>query len=79
MAFFKDFFKGQKKFGEDISIIINTILLTIVYILGIGLTSIFAKIFGNHFLDMKLNKESESYWTELDLKKQSMEDHFRQF
>lgn len=41
----KQFFKGFKDFGHIITNTINFILLTIVYILGIGLTSILSKIF----------------------------------
>jgi hypothetical protein len=38
MKIFDDFLAGQKMFGEDISRIVNTVLLTIVYIFGVGIT-----------------------------------------
>ena len=75
--FFNGFKKGMSNFSHDITLIINTMLLTFVYLLGVGLTSFFAKIFRKHFLDMKLSKES--YWSDLNLKKKSMEDYYRQF
>ncbi|MFH0936637.1 MAG: hypothetical protein V1815_03100 [Candidatus Woesearchaeota archaeon] len=79
MKFINGFLRGQKKFGENISIVINSILLTIVYFIGIGLTSIFAKIFNKHFLDLKLRKNEKTYWEDLNLTKKSMKEYYRQF
>tara|TARA_Y100000310_G_C20615600_1_gene780446 strand:- start:1051 stop:1347 length:297 start_codon:yes stop_codon:yes gene_type:complete len=75
--FFKSFKKGMGNFGQNIALIINTILLTLVYLIGAGLTSIFAKIFRKHFLDMKLSKDT--YWSNLNLKKKHLEEYYRQF
>jgi len=69
--------KGMKEFGGNIALIINTVLLSFVYFIGVGLTSIIAKIFGKHFLEMKLSKNS--YWSDLNLKKKNMESYYRQF
>ena len=71
------FKKGMGNFGQNIALIINTILLTLVYLIGIGLTSILAKIVGKHFLEMKLSKDT--YWSDLNLKKKSIEEYYRQF
>ncbi len=79
MKIIDDFMDGQKMFGEDISRIVNTVLLTIVYILGVGLTSIVAKLAKKNFLDLKINKETESYWSELNLGKSPMQEYYRQF
>lgn len=80
---FKEFFNemkgGQKSFGEDIASIINFFMLTFVYFFGIGLTSIFAKIFGKNFLDMEINKDSTTYWGNLSSIKKSVEEYYRQF
>ena len=75
--FFRGFKKGMADFGYNIALIINTVLLTIVYLLGVGLTSIFAKALRKHFLEMKLS--NDSYWSDLNLKKKSMEGYYRQF
>lgn len=75
--FFKGFKKGMKSFNESISAIINTILLFMVYIIGVGLTYAFAKIAGKHFLDLK--KREDSYWSDLNLKKKEMKEYYRQF
>ncbi len=76
--FFKGLRKGMQNFGHDIALIINTILLTFVYLIGVGLTSLFAKLFRKHFLETKLSKK-DSYWSDLNLKKKPMEDYYRQF
>lgn len=75
--FLKGFKKGMKGFGENITVIINSILLSFVYFIGVGPTSIIAKLFGKHFLDLKYSKDS--YWSDLNLKKKKLEDYYRQF
>lgn len=77
--FFRGFQKGTRLFGENIAGIVNSILLLVVYVAGVGLTSIFAKIFGKHFLDIETSKERKTYWTDLNLNKKSMEAYYRQF
>ena len=76
--FYKGFKIGMKNFGENIALIINTILLFFVYLIGVGLTSIVAKIFGKHFLEMKLSKK-DTYWNNLKLKKKPIKEYYRQF
>ena len=73
------FNKGQKSFGEQIAIIVNSVLLSFVYFIGVGLTSIFAKIFGKHFLDLEINGKRNSYWEDLNLNKKPVEEYYRQF
>lgn len=73
----KDIKKGNKMFGDDISSVVNFLLLTFVYFLGVGVTSIVAKISGKHFLE--LNRKKDSYWSELNLGKLKKEEYLRQF
>ena len=79
MNFFKGLKKGFEEFGHLISGIVNSLLLTVVYILGVGLTSIVAKIVGKKFLERKLYRLRSSYWGDLNLRKQKKEDYLRQF
>ena len=67
----------MKGFGQNISMLVNTILLSVVYFIGVGLTFIFAKIFRKHFLELKLKKDS--YWSDLNLSKKKIEEYYRQF
>ena len=77
--FIKGIKQGQKYFGETIAAIINLILLSIVYIIGVGITSIAAKTFKKKFLDIKINKKTKSYWQDLNLKDKPIEEYYRQF
>ena len=83
MTNLRQFFKGLKKgihnFGQCIAIIINSVLLSIVYLLGVGLTSIFAKLSNKHFLDVMPSKKKDSYWSDLNLKKKSIGEYYKQF
>ena len=67
----------MRGFGQNIAVVINTILLFFVYIIGVGITSMISKIAKKHFLDLKLKKES--YWDDLNLKKKKIEEYYRQF
>jgi hypothetical protein len=77
--FLKGVKSGQKKFGESIAVIINSLLLSFVYFFGVGITSILAKISGKHFLDSKLSKSRDSYWEELNLGKEEIGNYYKQF
>lgn len=77
--FFKGFQKGLKNFGHNITVIINSTLLSVVYLIGIGITSIVAKLFGKRFLDVGAPKKKGTYWSDLNLKKKPIEEYYRQF
>jgi hypothetical protein len=78
-VFFKGIGEGFKEFGQNITLIVNTLLLFLVYILGVGLTSLAAKLFRKHFLDKKVSKKQKTYWKTLNLKKKNIETYYRQF
>ena len=50
----KEFKKGMGDFSENISIIVNSILLSLIYFVGVGLTAILAKVVKKSFLDTKI-------------------------
>lgn len=77
--FFSGFKEGMLTFGSNISIIVNSILLLIVYLLGVGITSMVAKLFGKHFLETRISKQQQTYWSDLSLKKKSIDEYYRQF
>lgn len=77
--FWKGFVQGSKGFGHVVTGIINFILLFFVYFIGVGVTSIFAKIFKKHFLKIRLKKDVTSYWEPLNLGKRSKEEYYKQF
>jgi hypothetical protein len=71
--------QGMKRFGQTISIIINSVLLTIVYVVGVGLTAVIAKVARKHFLEKKFLPGSSSYWSDLRLGKKDIKEYYRQF
>ncbi len=77
--FFKSVGKGMKQFGENITAVVNTVLLLVMYIVGVGVTAIFARIFRKHFLERKISKKKASYWSDLNIKKQEREKYYKQF
>jgi len=83
MSYTKNFFSGVKEgmemFGKNISIIINSVLLSLVYFIGVGITSISAKLFNKKFLEMKIEANKESYWSYLNLTKKPINEYYRQF
>ena len=77
--FYVGFKIGMNNFGQNIATIVNSTLLFTVYMLGIGLTSIIARIFGKHFLETEILKKRKTYWSNLNLKKKPIETYYRQF
>ena len=77
--FFKGFRKGFLDFGQFMASIVNGILLSLAYFVGVGLTSLVAKIFNKHFLATKFFPEDKTYWSDLNLKERDIKEHYRQF
>ena len=71
--------KGFKNYGENITVIVNSLLLSIVYFIGVGITSLFARILKKRFLDTKISEKEKTYWKDLNLKKKSLKEYYRQF
>ncbi len=76
--FYLGFRKGMRMFGQDLTEPLITVLLFVVYILGVGITSLFAKARGKHFLFWRM-REAVSYWEDFAPKKPSKNSHYRQF
>lgn len=79
MSFFSGFARGFKRFGSNISVIVNTVLLALVYLLAVGPTSLIAKLTGKRFLTLKADKKAKTYWERLNLTKRPLDEYYRQF
>ena len=77
--FFLGLKEGFKEFGENIARIVNSVLLSIVYFVGVGPTSLIARIVKKSFLETKIEKNKKTYWTDLNLGKRPKEEYYRQF
>ena len=60
-----------------IATLVNTVISFFIYIVGIGITSLVAKIIGKRFLNF--TKEKDTYWSELGLGKEGVNSYYRQF
>jgi hypothetical protein len=78
MSFFRDVRHGMELFGSNVAMLVNSILLTLVYIIGAGLTSLVAKLSGKRFLNLSTKKE-KSYWVALGKKKEPIENYYKQY
>jgi len=77
--FFKGFKQGIHEFGTSIGSIINSVLLTLTYFVGVGLTSVVAKAVHKHFLETEISKRKKTYWSDLNLTKKPIEEYYRRF
>jgi hypothetical protein len=77
MSFLRGIKKGIEEFSSSITIIVNSVLLLALYIVGVGGTSLAAKLVGKKFLQSRLG--DKTYWSELNLKKKPLEEYYRQF
>lgn len=79
----KTFFTGLKTgfhtFGESINKLVNTLLLSVTYIVGVGSVSVIAKLQKKKLLDLKTEKSKETYYQSLMLTKKSKKEYYRQF
>ena len=56
--------KGFVKIGKTDGEFNSKVLLSVVYILGLGPTSLIAKIFRKKFLELKTEPDKDTYWIE---------------
>ena len=71
-------FTPLARFGRKVGEFNSRVLLSVVYIIGLGSAAVLAKIFRKHFLDLKVEPEKESYWTDRK-EKITLEDFKRSF
>jgi len=79
VGFFKGFREGMGDFSLNVSAVVNAALLSVVYAVGVGLTSAFARLVGKRFLELKPSREADTYWSDLNLGKRPVDEYYRQF
>ncbi len=79
VEFTAGFRDGMKLFGHNITVIVNSILLSIVYFTGVGIPWAIAQMLKKRFLDIEIWKKADSYWLDLNLKKKRISEYYRQF
>jgi hypothetical protein len=76
---FDEFHRGQKTFGDDIARLINVVLLSFVYFIGVGISWAITRFSEKELLDLKLNPKSKTYWEKLDITNKPIKEYYRQF
>ncbi|MBI4367057.1 MAG: hypothetical protein HY543_09585 [Deltaproteobacteria bacterium] len=79
VSFWRGWLLGSGRFGKLVAAAVNTALLTIVYIFGIGPTSLIARLAKHRFLDCGPAAAPTTHWRTLDLGTRPAEDYCRQF
>lgn len=70
---------GFERFGNNINLIVNTLLLSTVYFIGVGFTYVVAKLVNKPFLDVTISKKTDTYWSDLRSNDNTIEECYRQF
>lgn len=78
-SFLIGFRHGNKEFTSSLSTLISVILLSFIYFLGIGLTSILMKITGMDFIAKRPDLNTQSYWKTLDVSSKNINSYYRPF
>ena len=80
VGFFAGFKAGFQSFGHSVTCVVNFVLLSIVYMFGVGPTAILSKLKRKKFLDMeKPDPNKATYYKDLNLGKEPKENYYRQF
>jgi len=58
----KEYQKGILFFNKIILNLLNTIILFVVYFIGVGFTKLITKFLNIRTLNTKINKNKKSYW-----------------
>ena len=76
--FRKGFGNGFRKFGLSVAEIVNAVLLTIMYVVGVGLAALLVRLSGKSLLNLG-RKKQKSYYGEKNIGSEEMEEYYRQF
>ena len=72
------FFDGFKRFTKIINYVVNFVLLSVAYVIGIGIISVPSKIVKKHFLNTNKNS-ADTYYINKKLGEESLERYYNQF
>ena len=76
--FFHGFKEGFTSFSHGVANVVNSVLLSIVYVLAVGATSLAARAAKKQFLNLGQENKT-TYWEDLNLEKKEKEYYYNQF
>ena len=77
-TFLKGLLHGAKYTGMLITNIINTVLLLIIYFIGVGTAALFTRITKQKEL-MPENKNNETYYNEKKTETEDIQEYYKQY
>ena len=77
--FFRSLYDIWMKFAKALGKVQTTIILFLIYFLGIGTIAVIAFIFRKDFLDKSFTKELKSFWRPREAERPDPENAKRQF
>lgn len=77
ILFLKGIKHGFRQFADMVAFLVNTLLLTVVYVVGVGPTALVARLRGKKFMELETDNKQKSYW-EKHMEPKT-EDYFRMF
>ncbi|MBI4142134.1 hypothetical protein HY484_04365 [Candidatus Woesearchaeota archaeon] len=75
--FLKGIHHGFGRFGKSVANAVNSVLLFVMYFVGVGLAALFTKISGTKLLNFGVQRKS--HYNETIIGNESKEDYYRQF
>jgi len=71
--------EGAAEFGEAIGKMVSFVLLSVIYVVAVGLTSLIGKLVGKVFVEMNIVRTRTSYWEDVDISTDKYERYLRQY
>ncbi len=79
ILFIKSIKNGLDIFSQNIITLVNALLLSLVYFIGVGITKLFTKLQGKRLLDTNIDKNKETYWQQVKEKSTHIDEYYKQF
>lgn len=76
--FIRGFKKGFSAHGKNLALLVSSLMLSFVYVFGIGMTAMFAKITKKKLIDVGPGKK-KSYWAKIRLSTERLDNYYKQF
>lgn len=79
LMFFRGVKEGFKQFSDTLQWLVNVVLLSLVYFIGVGIVSFQTKLTKKKLLLLKHEKDKKTYYHELMLTTKQKQEYYRQF
>ena len=77
--FLEGFKEGATVTGRKINFLVTTLILSLVFLIGLGPSAVIAKLFRKKFFETKISKDTSTYWSKLNLESEPIEEYYKQY